>query len=50
LAKLISKVQGIKEDVLTVREDMMREIDGLKMNMEKKADWESFKKTLSYFD
>jgi len=33
-----------------MREDFTREIDGLKMGLEKKADWDSLKKGLNYFD
>lgn len=35
---------------MVFREDLMREIDGLKAGIEKKADWESLKKGLNYFD
>lgn len=50
ISKINAKIQGVKEDLLAVRNDFTREIDGLKMNLEKKADWDSLKKALSYFD
>lgn len=48
--KLQGKVQGLKEDILAFREDLIRELDGVKAGLEKKADWESLKKGLNYFE
>lgn len=33
------KIQGVKEDLLAVRKDFNQELDNIKMNLEKKADW-----------
>lgn len=44
------KIQGVKEDLLGVRKDFSQEVEGVRMYLEKKADWESLKKALSYFD
>ena len=43
-------MQGLKEDILNYREDLMREMEALKASLEKKADWESLKKGLNFFE
>lgn len=48
--KLALKQQSLKEDLLTVRQDFARDVDGLKSLLEKKCDWESLKKGMNYFD
>ena len=48
--KLTLKQQSLKEDLLTVRQDFARDVDGLKSLLEKKCDWESLKKGMNYFD
>lgn len=48
--KMINKLQSLKEDILALRQDLMREVDLVKAGLEKKADWDSLKKALSYFD
>jgi len=50
IGKLTLKHQSLKEDIESMRQDIIREIDGLKMNTDKKADWDSLKKSLSYFE
>jgi hypothetical protein len=48
--KLALKVQSLKEDILIMREDFAREIENSKMWIEKKCDWESFRKGINYFE
>ena len=47
---MMLKVQSVKEELLTTREDFAREQDGVKMSIEKKCDWESLRKGLGYFE
>jgi len=48
--KVTLKLQSLKEDLLTVRQDFARDNDGVKSLLEKKCDWESLKKGMNYFD
>lgn len=50
VGKLTLKQQSLKEDLASIRQEILRDIDGLKMNNEKKADWDSLKKGLTYFE
>ena len=49
VGKVNLKMQTVKEDFLTMRQEITREIDNLKMGMERKADWDGLKKGLDYF-
>lgn len=44
------KIQTLKDEMTSFKEEISRDIDGLKMQMEKKSDLESLKKGFTYFE
>ena len=43
-------MQSHKEDLLTIRQDFVKQLDTVKVGLEKKCDWESLKKGMHYFE